>query len=81
MGPSSAALLAIVQSVSMYCGLNGPGVSVEFVVYPNVWMTDKNRSILCLKRIWACTRQTTQAEVMDTRLFNCITQHVNGELK
>lgn len=82
MGLSSATILAIVQSVSIYCGLQGPGMSVEARVYEQNWVEDHKRtSVSCFKKIWSCTRNTNDAYAMNTRVFNCITQHINGELK
>jgi hypothetical protein len=80
MGLSSAAIFGIIQAITMYCGIQGPGVGIEASVYLN-YFGDKDKSASCFKKMWKCTRHTDEAETMDSRVFNCITDHSDGKLK
>ncbi len=57
---TSELTLSMILAVSQFCG--------TYHFFPS------NKTI-CIEKVWACTRDTTYAGVMPSRMFNCITEY------
>ena len=83
---SNEVLLQIAQVITLYCGLQGPGVATELRTYvnenpPRYSGNEIVASVSCLKKIWHCTHNTNKASTLATNAHNCISKHLDGELK
>lgn len=77
---SSELILQLIQVVTLYCSIEGPGANVELTVYKN-WNGDRDRSVECFKKIWGCGHDTQDASTLVTLTHGCIGKHMKGELK
>jgi hypothetical protein len=67
--------LQLIVAITTYC--EGPGRNFEQSMY----MTQAGASTHCFEKIWKCGHNVTDASVISLQTHNCITKHINGNIK